>query len=149
MCPCLVESTFLVCKACTSISKRVRWFKVLSPAPPFLVHAASGRKDVAPRCAQSCKLTRFMWFVAFCKIWWRPWPCSSTVGGWGGRDGVNRMEFNSMRSGPDFFNHLGLLVSRGCVCSTVELLRVGPATLATSDLGATVLMALAEVGFRL
>jgi len=71
------------------------------------------------------------------------------VGGWGGRDGVNRMEFNSMRSGPDFFNHLGLLVSRGCVCSTVELLRVGPATLATSDLGATVLMALAEVGFRL
>lgn len=59
------------------------------------------------------------------------------------------MEFNSMRSGPDFFNHLGLLVSRGCVCSTVELLRVGPATLATSDLGATVLMALAEVGFRL
>ena len=60
------------------------------------------------------------------------------------------MEFNSMRSGPDFNkNHLGLLVSRGCVCSTVELLRVGPATLATSDLGATVLMALAEVGFRL
>lgn len=35
------------------------------------------------------------------------------------------------------------------VCSTVELLRVGPATLATSDLGATVLMGLAEVGFRL